>query len=474
MLNIFNEMLDLKSNYIGIDVFKNTKQTKKNTVRQLDDLTDVTHSEYLHNQVTKISHKIDFDRKKLKYTRIATQVIDKEYLIIRNTVDRDREIYLIKVHQLKQLKSAFSQFVRSVNDRWEKVKKQAKAEIAKTKAATDELKECVYTYKGLENNVLKLQKQLMVPEGCYFIMTWLSPAEWKKKFKIENLNYNFIKSDTEIVDENHLDYMTIRYSYQKSFDEFSRDIQKEPFLEIYWKSVEQFNTKLKQLDEQTRNHVLVSDIIQLSSLKKKDHGFKLSTESKLKRKINLMKNKFETYSELKTKNDKLDFKRIQLIIHNDTLMKIKSMAFNIYSAIGYPNWEVASPYNIIQSLFIELYQLLNIIDTIPASLWEKTDKILQLIAQRKTKRQETTMLKCNAIKYVQHEANTMYDLPPKNNRGQKLLPHRSKIPKRNPPKKPKRPILNAEQCFYLKCFTYLNPADIKDDDVAIIPEFKLP
>lgn len=467
-----DEMLNLtglKPDDDVIDAFKRVKKGKEIAV--FHDIIDVAHREYLHYQATKISHKIDFDRKKLKYTKLSTQVIDKEWSIIRSSVDRDRETYLNKVHQFKQVKNAFSQFVRHVNDRLEKVKKQAKAEIAKTKAPTDELEDCVYIYEGLENNVLKLLKQLMIPEGCYLVMTWLSPVEWKKKFDVEKLNYDFTKSEIEVTDENHLDYM--RYSYQKPLDEFSKDIQKEPVLEIYWKSVEQFNTKLKQLDKKTRNHMMVLDMIKHSNSKKKNHGFKYTTKSKLKRKIVLMKDKFENYSQTQITNDKLDFKGIKSIIHTDTLMKIKSMAFDIYSAIGYPYWEVASPYDIIQSLFIELYQVLNIIDTIPPNSWEKTDKILQSIAQRRMKRQETTMLKCNAIKYVQHEANKMYDLPPKNNRVQKLLPYRSQIPEQNPPEKPKRLILNEGQRFYLKCFTYLDPADIKDNDVTKIPEFKL-
>lgn len=435
------------------------------------DIIELVNRQYLCNNLNTHYKRYDLDIEEIEYIKLWTLFIDNQWLVINSSIRRDNNDYICKVRQFRQVKKSYSQFIDYIQNRLKNIKDEVNIEIANTKVPQNELEECTHIYEGVENEVLRLLKRIMIPEGCYMILTWLSPPEWKKKFNINKLNYDFVRSDCDFNKKNNDDYMS--YAHQRPLEEFAKEVRLEPVLEMYWESEEQFTKRLVMLDKKTRDNMAILDMInnshKVSNNKQQYNDGRRKYKNKLKQ--NIVSN-IDGINQILTANNQTSLKNIKSIFFNDTLFNIKLMSLDIYAELNKPYGDLTRPSKVIISLFNQLYKTLNDSDEFPKPLWKKTEQILHLIEESKTKKYKNIKLKCEAVKLIQREANKMYDSPLPNLRVQKLLPNRLMIPKQKPPKKPKKPTLNNDQLMYLKCFTNLSPTDIISNLTAV-PKFKM-
>lgn len=435
------------------------------------DIIELVNRQYFYNNLNTHYIRYDLDLEEIEYIKLSTLYIDKQWSIINSSIRRDNNDYICKVRQFREVKKSYSQFIEYIENRLKNIKDDVNIEIANTKVPKNKLEECTHVYEGVENEVLRLLKRIMIPEGCYMILTWLSPPEWKKKFNIDKLNYDFVRSDCDFTKENNDDYMS--YAYQKPLDEFAKEVRLEPVLEMYWESEEQFTKRLVMLDKKTRDNMSILDMINNSHkvLNNKQQYIDGRRKYKNKLKQNIVSN-IDGINQILSANNQTSLKNIKSIFFNDTLFNIKLMSLDIYAELNQPYGDLTRPSKVIISLFNQLYKTLNDSDEFPKPLWKKTEQILHLIEKSKAKKNKNIKLKCEAVKLIQREANKLYDSPLSNVRVQKLLPNRLMIPKQKPPKKPKKPTLNNEQLMYLKCFTNLSPTDITSN-ITAVPKFKM-
>lgn len=438
--------------------FKNACEVKEKNIP-----IELVNHEYLRNNLDTHYIRYHLNLNEIKYVILSTLSIDQQWSYINNSISQDNKDYISKVHQFGQVKKSFLQFIDYTENRIKNIKDEVNTEIANTKLQKNKLEKFTDAYEGVENKVQSLMERIMIPEGCYMILMWLSPLDWKKKF---NIDIDFSKYCND-------DYRS--YAYQKPLEEFAKEVRLEPVLEMYWESEEQFTKKLIMLDKKTRNNMSILGIInnshKMSSYKQQNN------DSNYKKKLsqNIVSN-LDGINQILTSNNQTNLehiKSIKPIFYNKTLFNIKRMSLDICTELNKPYGDLTRPSQVMKSLFNQIYKILNYSDQFPKTVWRITEKVLQLIEESKAKKYLHLKSKCGTVNQTQREANKMYDLPPTNVRVQKLLPNRLMMAKQKPPKKPKKPTLNNDQLMYLKCFTYLSPIDITSNNIASVPEFKM-
>lgn len=435
------------------------------------DIVELVNQKYLYNDLNRHFIRYGLDLEEIEYIKLSTLYIDKQWIDVNSSISRDNNDYICQVHQFKQVKNSFSQFIDYIENRLKNIKDEVNIEIANTKVPKNELEVYTHLYEGVENEVLRLMKRIMIPEGCYMILTWLSPPEWKKKFNIDKLNYDFVRSDCDFRKENNDDYMS--YAHQKPLEEFAKEVRLEPVLEMYWESEDQFTKKIAMLDKKTRDNMSILDMInnshKVANNKQQYYDGRRKYKNKIKQNIVL---NIDGINQILTANHQTSLKNMKSIFFNDTLFNIKLMSLDIYSELNKPYGDLTRPSKVIIPLFNQLYKTINDSDAFPKHLWKKTEQILKLIEESKSNKNKNIKQKYEAVKLIQREANKIYDLPLPNTRVQKLIPNRLMIPKQKPPKKPKKATLNNEQLMYLQCFTNLSPTDITSN-ITSMPMFKM-
>lgn len=437
--------------------FKKLKNAKENEVRR--DIYNLAKREYF-NQNTRVRHNKGSYIKDYVHTKIMTRFINDEWSVVNNSIDEDKIIFLNYIQQFERIRHSFSQFVIFINNKLENIRDYMNIQKTNTKLHIDELEMYEHDYEKIENEILNLMKDIMIPEGCYMILMSLSPPEWKEKFKIDKLNYVLVKSDSDLTKMNKPG--CINPAYQKPLEEFFNDIQAEPILEMYWESEEQFTKYLTKLDMKTKDNMLVFDMM---------------TNSKTKQ--NITKNKKwitkSQMSQLLFPTIQTKYEHIKDIVSNNTMCNIKEISINIYKIFDKRyDLDLIQPNNAVELLCDSLYKAFEQSDKIPIKDWKNTQNILNLIKNTKENERKIIKHKFDTIKTIRHEADKIYYLPPSNIRIQKRLPRRSQIPKQNLPSKTlKKPTLQNDQIMYLKCYTYLSNEDITYDNISIIPKLSL-
>lgn len=434
--------------------FKKLKKAKENEA--LCNIYNLAKVKYL-KQTSRDVKSLPFNMERYINIEISTMLINKQWSIIKDTIDRDRTMYLNKVRQFEDAKYAFSLFVNFINEKVKNIRNDMNMERANTKKQIAEKDMYSRDYDKTENEVLDLMKDIMIPEGCYTILTSLSPPEWKKKFNLDKLKYNFVETDSDLIDTNKSGCMD-NPVYQKPLEEFSIDIQAEPVLEMYWESEHQFSKYLTRLDTKTRNYMLVFHMMKTSKPKHNDIPKRSmwNIRDKIKKLLNQPTN--------------VKFEYIKSIISNETMCNIKSISIDIYKELNYRfESDLIQPYIAIKLLCDDLYEVFKQADEIPAKAWRNTEYILNVINSTRKKERELIKQKFEVVKTTQREAEKMYRMPLPNTRKQKILPCRMYLHKQKPPKKPKKPILHDDQYMYLKCYTYLSREDITDVDIPSVP-----
>lgn len=433
--------------------FKKLKKAKDNEA--LRNVYDIAKNIYL-KQNTRDMEKISINLDRYINIELSTMLINTQWSVINDSIAWDRMNYLSKVRQLENAKQAFSRFANFINDKVKNARNSMNIEIANTKKQIEKLDMYSRNFDKTENDVLDLMKAIMIPEGCYTILTSLSPPEWKKKFNLDILKYDFVRSESDLMKTSKSGYVDL--THQKPFDEFSKDIQAEPILEMYWESEEQFSKCLTRLDTKTRNNMLMFEIMKTSK-RKHDESIqsKWSIRDKIKQIISLPP-------------IDVKFEYIKTIINNETMCKIKSISIDIYKQLNHRyESDLIQPYVAIKLLCHDLYDAFKQADEIPLKAWRNTEHILNLIKSTKEKERQLLKHKYEVIKTTRREAEKMYQIPLPNMRVQKSLPCRIFISKQKPLKKPKKPKLHDDQIMYLKCYTYLSKEDISDDNIPIVP-----
>lgn len=455
----------------NINGSKNTKNAKEER-EILQSISILINNEYLHQPLLD-GNWFDLFREEIDSIRTSSVYVEHVYSTVKSAIDLSRKKYLKRREEFEERKKSMLLEKQAVEEQLRSAREEMNAETTNTKLCLNELKECERIYESVRNEIPLLMARIMVPEACYMIMTWLSPAEWKSKMNVEKFNDDFAKFDSYLT-EGHSDGYTsyIDYVHLKSLEEFSNDVRKKPVLETYWKSVDHFSKRLTTLDKQTIDKILLPDVI-AKSLKASTVG--LNDENKTKRskrvfietiKHGLLQSMKDQAAKIKSASEEANLLDTNLAI-DDRLM------LDIYTELNHPIGDFTQHYNVIELLFVKLYEALDESDDIPADQWRKTEEILQAAERDSETKHEIMKYQRNLIKNVRHEADKMYELPATDIRKQKIIPYRRLRPKRKQLKESKKPKLNEKQLMYLKYFTHLLPHDIDDDAISSVPEVNL-
>lgn len=289
------------------------------------------------------------------------------------------------------------------------------------------------------------------------------------------LTHNTVRrSDSDLAEPNTNDYMN--YAYQKPLEVFSRDVRSTAALHMYWTSVEQFSKRLATLDEKTRNTMLMLDMMSdeaAGTKPQQDRRAKHVARDRLKHKLVSKKNYIDEIiaNQGADPDGDVDLEHVRSVTHGRTMFRIKSILVDVYTALDYPYGDFARPHEMVKLLCDRLFRALDECAGVPADVWRKTDHVLRQTDRHAARRLEATKHKCAAVRTARHEAERMYAEPRPGARAQKLLPYRVQVPRQKPPAKPRKPELDDRQLRYLRCFTYLSPEDVSDDDIPAVPRF---
>lgn len=161
---------------------------------------------------------------------------------------------------------------------------------------------------------------------------------------------------------------------------FRRDLQKEPVLEMYWTSPEQFDQKLSRLHKQTLNTLSVSGII--AEADKADDGGALAKKNTHLAKSHLKKHLLTKKTELKDIiNQEFadeDFKHVQGVYLDQTMINIKTIAVGIYAELGRPYADYNQAYRAVKYLLTACDEQMEKIKLFPDQLWKKTGIVMQV------------------------------------------------------------------------------------------------
>lgn len=295
--------------------------------------------------------------------------------------------------------------------------------------------------------------------------------------RFTQLTHNTVRrSDSDLAEPNTNDYMS--YAYQKPLEVFFRDVRSTAAQNMYWTSVEQFSKRLSTLDEKTRNTMLILDMMSdeaAGTKPQQDGRTKHVVRKKLKHKLVSKKNYIDEIIVNQGMDPDgegaVDLERVRSTTHGHTMFRIKSILVDVYTALNYPYGDFARPYKMVELLCDRLFSALDECAAVPAHLWQKTDHVLRLTERRAARRLEAAKHKFAAVRTARHEAERMYAEPRPGARAQKLLPYRVQVPRQKPPAKPRKPELDDRQLRYLRCFTFLSPEDVSDDDIPAVPRF---
>lgn len=179
---------------------------EESDVRYLNAIIDHSNREYLGQPWSKEVDWYETEIKELKAERLLIDLYGAYIGKFAAKIDRARNVCDRKFKQLESLKLSLVKFLSEVGDQLKDVKEVAKSEKAKQKRLYDELEEVTYGYEIAENDVLHLLMSIAIPEGCYMVTTWLSPPEWREGRGIDELNYEFARSDSDFIKPEPADY----------------------------------------------------------------------------------------------------------------------------------------------------------------------------------------------------------------------------------------------------------------------------
>lgn len=289
------------------------------------------------------------------------------------------------------------------------------------------------------------------------------------------------RSDSDLAEPNKNDYMN--YAFQKPVEAFSRDVRSTLELHMYWTSVEQLSKRLATLDEKTRNTMLMLDMMSdgaaaagSGTKRQRDNNHaKYTARVKLRHKLVSKKNYINEIIAGQNRADAdggtADPWGVRATTHGRTMFRIKSILVDVYTALNYPYGDFTRPHKMVMLLCDRLYHALDECAGVPADLWRRIDGVLGLTERRAAKRREAARRKYAAVRTARREAESMYAEPAAGVRPQKPLPYRVHVPRQRPPAAPKKPQLDDQQLRYLRCFTFLAPEDVSDDDIPAVPRF---
>lgn len=176
----------------GKAAFKRRMRAKERKMQREIDRVEIHH--YLNQTLNSGLDPSDPDEKRTFYLKLAIRAIDEQWSRVNDSIVRDRDRHLARTRQFDRVKRSFSLFVDHVDDRLRRCNECVIAERSNTERPFHELEDRMFVYEDAENKVLKLLKRMAVPEGCYTVLTWLSPAGWKQERGVAELNYDFARS----------------------------------------------------------------------------------------------------------------------------------------------------------------------------------------------------------------------------------------------------------------------------------------
>lgn len=320
----FDDLINL-TNIKTTDEKKALKKLKKNkTAKFVDDITYLSHFEY-KNQRTNFLHLFDHDMTEVNRIESVTIEMKNKSTILENSIKHDEKKYQNQLRNFLRMKNSFLKFYESKEDRHNIIKNEMNIEVQNAQLAKNEMVQCERIRADASNKLLRLQKEMMVPEACYMILTWLSPPEWRAKLNVQKLKYDFKTSNDDLIQEgNYRDY-----AYQKKMIEFEEDLRTDMVVNVYWESAEQIIAKLARLEKKTRDKQTVMDEIvkpMRSSDCSRDHN-----DSSSKFKKNILQNK-NHISHMLSATELLSDQDI--VIKNEAVFKIKSMLVEMHEELN--------------------------------------------------------------------------------------------------------------------------------------------
>lgn len=179
---------------------------KELDVAFLNTVIDHSNKQYLGQPWSTEVDWYETELKELKAERLRIDLYGEYIGKFAVKIDRARNECDRNFKQLQSMKLSLVKFLSEAGNQLKDVKEEAKLEKAKLKRLYDELEEVRYGYEIAENDVLHLLMSIAIPEGCYMVTTWLSPPEWRESRGIDELNYEFARSDTDFIKPEPADY----------------------------------------------------------------------------------------------------------------------------------------------------------------------------------------------------------------------------------------------------------------------------
>jgi len=422
------------------------------------------------NQPTYAKNLVRVDRLEIRYVELTTRYMDEQRMAVRRAVKRKRDVHRTMVERYELMKESFLGFVRHVEDKRKYLKQRQTAVNNKTLALHEQLKDSTYDAVILENQVLTLMNSVKTLEACYTLLTWLSPAEWRKQFKVNKLTtYELIRSDTDLTRDNHEHYLT--HVYGRTLNDYLEDVQLEPVPMMYWSSADQFVQTLEKLEKKTIDRIKVFGMInwRASDSKHEEELKKHVANTKFRNRVRSMSNRIKRDL---ADNEPSTFGYIRAVTHDDEYFRILKAMTDICRQLRHSYVDYSRPLKMFEVIANRLDYIAIECNKISNDQWERTELILRLINKHRDEMKKSATVRCNVVwQIIQHEKNRTHAKAAV--ASQKPMVNRSKTPAQSPPKKPKVPALSRDQVMYLKCFTYLTPEDVRNVPTIAVPEFKL-
>lgn len=449
-------------NVVAIEKLIKIEQRKQKQIS-----TAFMNHEYI-NHMTPIGNPVHVDRLDIRFIELTTDYLKEQWEDTYKVVKQKTINYHTQVEQYKSVKHSFLEFVHLVMDTHKNLKQRHVFEKYKTRELNLKLKDCKYNSINIENQVLNLMNEIKVLEACYTLLTCLSPAEWKKQFKTDQLtNYEFTRSDVDLTRKSHQNYLNLMFN--RTLTDYLKDVRLEPIPNMYWQSAEQFIQTLDKLKKKTTDRMLLFDMIRWRTSDSKRRGdLKRHKTQHINSKLNMLSGNDRIKNLSDEESSK--FKNFKTVINDEEYFQILKMMAIICRQLNYLYVDFSMPLKMLEYITNCLDYIVLERNKIPNDQWERTDKILRLINKHQNKETKFKSLKCNVVQQaIKSEANKIYA---KHTKRAMIITNRSNIPIQLPPKQPKIPTLKYEQQMYLKCFTYLSPKDVYNDPTIAIPEFK--
>lgn len=156
---------------------------------------DRTEARYYFNQMLKYHDPSNgAENKRTFYMQLATRTMNAKLSAMNWSMNQDRAAIQAQIWQLRTAKEAFAQFTENVNRQLADYRDWVAAEKDNTRRPWSALEERTQALDNAENRVLNLLNRMAAPEGCYAVVTWLSPDDWKAKHAVGKLSYEFARS----------------------------------------------------------------------------------------------------------------------------------------------------------------------------------------------------------------------------------------------------------------------------------------